>query len=146
MEPFAHRGIGQAWLAAAGVPVVFRTLMRTIGVGPGVPAAEIDAHRRLLLGADSGRAFLRIMRSFERTTDKRRRYEAAVGSGAYPVGLLWGSKDPALPLRTYGVQARLAARLADIPTVPAKHFLQEYVPADIAAAVRELTQRSDPDT
>lgn len=51
----------------------------------------IDTHLRLLLGDDSARAFLRIMRSFERTTEKRRRYEAAVGSDAYPVGLLWGS-------------------------------------------------------
>ncbi|TCC49076.1 alpha/beta fold hydrolase [Kribbella capetownensis] len=140
MEPFAHRSLGRAWLTAAGVPVVFRTLMRTIGVGPSVPAAELDAHLRLLLGDDSGRAFLRIMRSFERTTEKRRRYETVVGSGAYPVGLLWGSKDPALPLRTYGVQARLAARLDHIPSVPGKHFLQEDFPDEIAAAVAALAQ------
>ncbi|GAA1553552.1 haloalkane dehalogenase [Kribbella sancticallisti] len=143
MEPFAHGPLGQAWLAAARVPVVFRTLMRTIGVGPGVPTAEIDAHLRLLLGDDSGRAFLRIMRSFERTAEKRRRYEAVVGSSAYPVGVLWGSKDPALPLRTYGVQARLAARLDDLPTVPGKHFLQEDFPAAIAAAVAALAHRPD---
>jgi pimeloyl-ACP methyl ester carboxylesterase len=138
MEPFAHAFAGPAWLAAARLPLVYRTLMRTIGVGPRVPNAAIDAHLRLLLGADSGRAFLRIMRSFERTTEKRRRYEAAVGSDAYPVGLLWGSKDPALPLRTYGVQARLAARRTDIPTVPGKHFLQEDFPTEIAAAVATL--------
>ena len=142
MEPFAHRSIGKAWLAAAGVPVVFRTLMRMIGFGPGVPTAAIDAHLRLLLGDDSGRAFLQIMRSFERTTEKRRRYEAVVGSGSYPVGLLWGSNDPALPLRTYGVQARLAARLDDIPTVGGKHFLQEDFPAEIAAAAAALAHRS----
>ncbi|TDO36297.1 pimeloyl-ACP methyl ester carboxylesterase [Kribbella sp. VKM Ac-2527] len=140
MEPFAHRLLGEAWLASARVPIVFRALMRTIGVGPDVPAEDLDAHLRLLLGEDSGRAFLRIMRSFERTVEKRRLYEGALRSGAYPVGLLWGSKDPALPLRSYGVQARLAARLDDIPTVPGKHFLQEDFPAEIAAAVAKLAR------
>jgi haloalkane dehalogenase len=134
MEPFAHRFLGRVWLATARAPQVFRTLMRTIGVGPDVPTEAIDAHLRLLVGDDSGRAFLRIMRSFERTAEKRRLYEAVVGSDAYPVGLLWGSKDPALPLRSYGVQARLAARLDHIPTVAGKHFLQEDFPAEVAAA------------
>lgn len=138
MEPFAHRGLGPAWLTAARAPMVFRTLMRTIGVGPDVPAVEIDAYLPLLLGDDGGRAFLRIMRSFERTVEKRRRYESAVRSPAYPVGLLWGRKDPALPVRTYGVQARLAAGLDDLPTVPGKHFLQEDFPAEIAAAASAL--------
>jgi len=138
MEPFAHALAGPAWLATAQLPLVFRTLMRTIGVGRDVPSPAIEAHLRLLIGDDAGRAFLRIMRSFERTTEKRRRYEAVVGTDAYPVDLLWGSKDPALPLRTYGTQARLAARRDNIPTVPGKHFLQEDFPAEIAAAVATL--------
>ncbi|WP_405072000.1 alpha/beta fold hydrolase [Kribbella sp. NBC_01510] len=141
MEPFAHGVLGRAWLTTARVPVVFRTLMRTIGFGTDVPTAEVDAHLRLLLGEDNGRAFLRIMRSFERTVEKRQRYEAVLGSGARPVGLLWGSRDTALPLRTYGVQARLAARLDDIPTVRGKHFLQEDFPTEVAAAVAALADR-----
>ena len=146
MEPFAHRVLGPAWLTTARAPVVFRTLMRRIGFGPDVPRAAVDAYLRLLLGDDSGRAFLRIMRSFERTVEKRRRYEAVLDSGARPLGILWGSKDTALPLRTYGVQARLAARLGDIPTVPGKHFLQEDFPAEIATAVAALTStRQSPD-
>lgn len=142
MEPFAHQFLGRAWLATAQAPLVFHMLMRNIGVGPEVPTEAIAAHLRLLLGDDSGRAFLRIMRSFERTAEKRRRYEAVVGSGAYPVGLLWGSKDPALPLRTYGVQARLAARRDDLPTVPGKHFLQEDFPAEVAAAAAALAAQA----
>jgi haloalkane dehalogenase len=141
MEPFAHRVLGRAWLTMARAPGVFRMLMRTIGFGPGVPTEAVDAHLRLLLGDDDGRAFLRIMRSFERTVDKRRRYEAVLGSGDRPVGMLWGSKDTALPLRTYGVQARLAARLDEIATVPGKHFLQEDFPAEIATAVAALANR-----
>ncbi|MFI7063747.1 alpha/beta fold hydrolase [Kribbella sp. NPDC050124] len=142
MEPFAHRGPGEAWLTATRVPAIFRTLMRTIGVSSDVPTEAVDAYVRLLLGDDNGRAFLRIMRSFERTAEKRRLYEEVVGSGARPVGVLWGSKDTALPLRTYGVQARLAARLDDIPTVPGKHFLQEDFPAEVAAAAATLAGHS----
>lgn len=142
MEPFAHHVLGRAWLTTAQAPLVFRSLMRNIGVGPDVPTEVIDAYLRLLIGDDSGRAFLRIMGSFERTPEKRRRYEGVVGSDAYPVGVLWGSKDPALPLRTYGVQARLAARLDDIQTVPGKHFLQEDFPAEVAAAAAALAERA----
>jgi pimeloyl-ACP methyl ester carboxylesterase len=93
MEPFADRVLGSAWLTAGRAPMVFRTLMRRIGFGPDVPTAVVDAYLRLLLGDDSGRAFLRIMRSFERAVDKRRRHEAVLGAGIRPVGLLWGSKD-----------------------------------------------------
>lgn len=141
MEPFAHQVLGRVWLTTARVPMVFRTLMRTIGFGPDVPTEAVDAYLRLLLGADHGRAFLRIMRSFEPTVEKRRRYEGVVGSGARPVGLLWGSKDTALPLRTYGAQARLAARLDDIPAVPGKHFLQEEFSSEVAAAVSALVDQ-----
>lgn len=142
MEPFAHRGVGEAWLASTRLPWVLRGLMRNMGVGPGVPGVEIDAYLPLLLGDDGGRAFLRIMRSFERTAAKRHRYEAVVGSSGYPVGLLWGSRDPALPAHTYGVQARLAARHDVLPTVPGKHFLQEDFPVEVAEAAAALAGRA----
>jgi haloalkane dehalogenase len=142
MEPFAHHLFGELWLSAARIPPVFRGLMRAIGVGPAVAKADLDAHLRLLLGDDQGRAFLRIMRSFELTAEKARRYEAVVASDSFPVDVLWGSRDPALPLRSYGVQARLAAGLATLPRVPGKHFLQEDFPAEIAAAAANLAERA----
>jgi haloalkane dehalogenase len=122
MEPFAHPVLGEAWLAAANSRWWFRALMRAMGVGYREPAVELDTYLALLVGDDRGRAFLRIMRSFEPSLEKRRRYETVVGSDGYPVGLLWGSRDPTLSLRTYGVQARLAALLDAIPTVAGKHF------------------------
>jgi hypothetical protein len=61
-----------------------------------------------------------------------------VGSAAYPVGVLWGSGDTALPARTFGRQAQRVAGLAQLPTVEGKHFLQEDFPDAIAAAVSAL--------
>lgn len=95
MEPFAHRLLGEAWLATARAPMVFRTLMRMIGVGSDVAPEVLDAQLRLLLGDDSGRAFLRIMRSFEPTVEKRRQYEAVLR--AHPVGLLWAARTRPCP-------------------------------------------------
>jgi hypothetical protein len=46
---------------------------------------------------------------------------------------VWGADDPALKLSVHGEQARRAAALDEIHTVPAKHFLQE----DQAPAVAE---------
>jgi pimeloyl-ACP methyl ester carboxylesterase len=51
----------------------------------------------------------------------------------YPVQVVWGADDPALRLDRHGEQARRAAGLDKIHTVPAKHFLQE----DQAQAVAE---------
>jgi haloalkane dehalogenase len=80
------------------------------------------------------------MRSFERTPEKARMYEHVLRD-THPVGILWGRNDPALPSRTFGVQARLAAGLDELPTVPGKHFLQEDFPDEIAAAVESLVSR-----
>lgn len=142
MEPFAHRFLGEAWLASARLPIVFRTLMRLIAIGPNVPNAEVDAYLPLLIGSDGGRAFLKIMRSFERTPEKARLYEQVVGATTYPVGVLWGRNDPALPAGTFGVQAQRAAGLAELPSVPGKHFLQEDFPDEVAEAVSALVRRA----
>ena len=50
---------------------------------------------------------------------------------------MWGENDPALKLAVHGEQARSAAGLDEILTVPAKHFLQE----DRAPAVAEHIAR-----
>jgi pimeloyl-ACP methyl ester carboxylesterase len=134
MEPFARRGIGEVYLRTMIKPA-FRALMRLQGVADrdAVPAEEIDAYVDLLKREDGGRAFLKIMRGFERTRAKRDLYVGAVRDVPYPVQVVWGADDPALTLAKRGEQARLAAGLEEIHTVPAKHFLQE----DQAPAVAE---------
>jgi haloalkane dehalogenase len=134
MEPFARRGVGELYLATMAKPA-FRQLMylQAIGDRSATPPEEIDAYVDLLKREDRGRAFLRIMRGFERTPAKRDLYVGAVRGVPYPVQVVWGADDPVLTLARHGEQARLAAGLDEIHTVPAKHFLQE----DQAPAVAE---------
>lgn len=139
MEPFAHPGLGQAWLASVRLPGVFQSLMRYTGVSRHVSAAEIGCYVPLLLGNDGGRAFLKIMRGFERTAEKQRRYLAAVHNVPYPVQIIWGTSDHALPWRSYGVQAQLAAEVNNPILLPGKHFLQEDFAQEIADAAARLS-------
>ena len=140
MEPFAHRGLGEAWLGAM-THRVFRMLMRRTGVldQARVSDADLDAHLDLLRRGDGGRAFLRIMRGFERTLAKRDTYERAL-SGPYPVQVVWGAADPFLRVGEHGEHARRAARLSRIETVPARHFLQEDQAPAIAAHLRDIAR------
>ncbi len=141
MEPFAHRGLGEAWLASIRIPGVFVALMRYLGVSRKVQAAELSCYVPLLLGDDGGKAFLKIMRAFELTTQNQQRYVGAVRNPGYPVQVVWGTRDRALSWRRYGVQAQLAAG-ADSPILlPGKHFLQEEYAEEIATAVHRLAER-----
>lgn len=134
MEPFARRGIGEVYLATLVKPA-FRQLMYLQGLGDrkAVPTEELDAYVDLLKREDRGRAFLKIMRGFERTREKRDLYVGVLRDASYPMQIVWGADDPALTLAKHGEQARLATGLDEIHTVPAKHFLQE----DQAPAVAE---------
>jgi haloalkane dehalogenase len=140
MAPFAHRGIGEAWLASLHVPGAFLSLMRLVAVSRDVPSAEIACWVPLLFGNDGGRAFLKIMRGFELTAAKERLYLDVVGSNRYPVQVVWGANDAMLPWRRWGIQAQRAAGVQESIRLPAKHFLQEDKPQEIAEAVYRLTQ------
>ena len=135
MEPFAHRGIGPAYLKTLSKPA-FRMLMGLQGVADrsAVRPEELDAYVELLKRQDGGRAFLKIMRGFERTAEKQARYRAVVASDRYPVQVVWGEQDPALKIGVHGEVARRVAGLDTIHRLPAKHFLQE----DQAPALAQL--------
>ena len=141
MEPFARRGVGELWLRGMN-RAAFRMLMRRTGVldQQAVADDELDAHLALLRRGDGGRAFLRIMRSFELNRAAQERYVAAL-RGPYPVRIVWGDRDPFLRLGEHGEQARRAAGLPRMHTVPARHFVPEdQAPAiaeHVAAAARE---------
>lgn len=141
MEPFARRGIGELYLRTLSKPA-FRMLMRLQGVEnmEAVSSAELDAYVDLLRGGDGGRAFLRIMRGFERTAAKQRLYEGVLRDGRSPVQVVWGANDPGLKLAVHGEQARAAAGLEEIHTFPAKHFLQEDQAPAIAEQIARLAQ------
>jgi pimeloyl-ACP methyl ester carboxylesterase len=142
MAPFARRGIGELWLRGM-THAGFRVLMRRTGVldQSAVSDAELDAHLDLLRRGDGGRAFLRIMRSFELTAAARRRYVAAL-RGPYPVRIVWADRDPFLTVGVHGEQARRAAGLPELHTLPARHFLPEDQAPAIAEHVLELARES----
>ena len=117
--------------------------MRLVAVSRRVPAAEIACWVPLLFGDDGGRAFLKIMRGFELTAAKQRQYLAAVGSQAYPVQIIWGTRDAMLPWPRFGKQAQRASGGVEPILLPAKHFLQEDYPEEIAEAVRRFVAPGD---
>ncbi len=142
MEPFARRGVGEVYLKMLSKPA-FRALMALQGVADrsAVSNAELDAYVDLLKRDDGGRAFLKIMRGFERTEAKRDLYRSVVGSDDYPVQVVWGAQDPALSLATHGETARRAAGVETVHALPGKHFLQEDNAPAIAELVAELARR-----
>jgi haloalkane dehalogenase len=139
MEPFARRGLGEVYLKTLTKPV-FAQLMYLQGIGDrrATPKEEVYAYVDLLKREDGGRAFLKIMRGFERTAEKQRLYARTVRDTPYPVQIVWGADDPALKVSVHGEQARRAAGLDEIHTVPAKHFLQEDQAPAVAAHVASL--------
>ncbi len=135
MEPFATP-IGSVYLRTLVKPA-FRALMRLQGIKDmsAVRSVELDAYVDLLRRQDGGRAFLQIMRGFERTAEKQSLYRSVLADKRYPVGVLWGAQDPALKPGTHGENARRAAGLDRLDTVPAKHFLQEDQAPAVAAHI-----------
>jgi haloalkane dehalogenase len=139
MEPFARRGLGEVYLATLTKPM-FRQLWYLQGIKDrdAMSKEEIYAYVDLLKREDGGRAFLKVMRGFERTAEKQALYESAVRDVPYPVQIVWGEDDPALKLTVHGEQVRRLAGLDQIHTVPAKHFLQEEQAPAIAEHVARL--------
>jgi haloalkane dehalogenase len=142
MQPFAWQVAGQLWLAAMSHRA-FVALMRGIGVADrSVPGVELAAYVDLLKHGDGGRAFLRIMRGFELTAQKRHVYEGVVRDVPYPVQVAWGARDPALRLAVHGRQVVRATAVARVYTVPAEHFLPEDQAPALAEYVAALAARA----
>ena len=141
MAPFTHRGIGEMWQAGMN-KTLFRTLMMMQGIADpkSVSKDELAAYLALMRGDDRGRAFLKIMRSTERTPEKEALYRSTVRDVPYPVRVVWAADDPALKLSQYGEQARAAVGLEAIDTIPGKHFPQEDQAPAIADRVLALAK------
>jgi haloalkane dehalogenase len=139
MRPFRWPVIGGLW-AAGMVPPAFRFLMKLQGIGDfsQVSKAEVSAYLTLMKGDDRGRAFRQVSRSAQATAGKQELYRRVVGSGRYPVQVVWAAQDPAMPISTYGEKARAAAGLTVIDRIPGKHFPQEDQAPAIATRVASI--------
>jgi haloalkane dehalogenase len=147
MAPFAHRGIGELWLASLRGPA-FVPLMHYAGIEDrsAVTKDELAAYVALLKREDRGRAFLRIMRSFELRREKRDLYVSTLRDARHPVQVVWGAKDPTLTLEREGEQARAAAGVDQIHELPGRHFLQEDQAPALAELVSALADAQLPET
>lgn len=139
MEPFAWPVLGNLWLSSIIKPV-FEQLMYIQGIEDrsSMSSDELGAWVDLLKRDDGGRAFLRIMKGFERTPQKRDLYRAAVQNPSYPKRIVWGARDPALTRAHYGEQALKLTGLDSLVELPAKHFLQEDQAPQIAEQIAAL--------
>ncbi len=148
MEPFAHRGAGDLYLRTLTKPM-FRTLMRLQGVGDmsAISQAELDAYVDLLRTGDGGRAFLKIMRGYERTAEKQTLYRSVLADDRYPVDVLWGADDPALKASVHGESSptRRRPRPAGDRPRQSTSFEDQAARTGNAAARHELARRRVPD-
>ena len=138
MAPFAIRGLGPIWLHATPAPA-FAALFRLQGLGDrgAMSTAEVYAYQELLKRVDGGRAFLRIMRGFELTEEKRHLLWRGLGERSYPARIVWGERDPVLGREQLEIATRVVG--GDDPVlVGAKHFLQEDQAPAIAYAIADL--------
>lgn len=121
-------------------PAAFRQMMYRVGVADrsALSPEGAEAYRLLALGSDGGAAYLRIMKGL-RAGHAGERWARAVDTRRvpYPVRVVWGGLDPALPLRRYGFRVLAATGLPSLTVLPAKHFPQEDQAPQIAAIVAE---------
>ncbi len=139
MRPFEKPVLGEAELAML-TPLTFPLMMKGAGVvnSDVITHEETAAYIHLLKREDDGKAFLKIMRSFEQTKEFTERCYSAWQNPAYPVQLIWGDKDPFLTYEEHGKPFEEARPGIPVTKVEAKHFLQEEQYEVIAAKVKEL--------
>jgi pimeloyl-ACP methyl ester carboxylesterase len=136
MEPFAWPVIGRLWLQSARTPV-FHILCKVFG-SRNITKVESAAYARLLLGEDGGRAFLQIMRRFERTVSFERATKAALRSRNFPSQVIWSTDDPALKMKRYAPHLVKALDLAGFERVYGRHFLTEDSSPAIASSIARM--------
>jgi haloalkane dehalogenase len=146
--------------ALVSTPVVGELITETFGrLFPGLPDIQgdpasmpqqvIDLYRRPLVASGNIKAPLAMMRMVpdgpdHPSAERMRFIEQYVASLDIPVEIVWGMKDPILGQ----LLANMTLNFPEAPVTEtgAGHFLQEEVPAEIAAAILrvvEAVQRRD---
>lgn len=138
MRPFSKKLTGEAELKMI-THLTWPVMFSQMGVEKSskVPAEEVNAYVDLLKRKDGGKAFLKLMRNFDHSPEFRDLCYKAVQNVDYPVQAIWGEKDPALTVETYGEEIKRVAGLKEIHRLPAKHFLQEEAWLSIADKIVE---------
>lgn len=140
MKPLVWPWIGPHYLDKMS-SALFTALYRQYGLTTQVPAHEIRAHWKLLRQGDSGRAFLEIMRRFELSRHFEQTIHLSLRQRQYPVQLLWGRYNRALPLQRMGREALEILGLEMLQQLPGGHFLQEDCPDILARQISQFVQQ-----
>lgn len=140
MRPFEAPVLGEAELAMF-TPTTFQLMMKGAGVVDMdvISKEEIAVYTQLLKREDDGKAFLKIMRNFEQTSEFTEACYAAWQNPAYPVQLIWGDKDPFLTYEDKAKEFQEARPGVPAIRVESRHFLQEEKFREIADAVYNLS-------
>lgn len=135
MRPFEKKGLGRLYLTTL-TPFSLRILMRMSGVNNMklFGKEEAKAYVTLLKGSDRGTAFLKIMRGFEPTVEKEKKYREAVLKLDAPKQIIWGMNDPALTPEEYAFPIRDQLGISRLIETEGKHFLQEDQAEKIVSA------------
>lgn len=141
MEPFDYRGLGELWVQGLFTPVIL-LLMRGAGMLDGPSNDELRAYGALLARGDRGKAFLKVMRGFERTTAFEEGIVTALKARQFPAQVIWGRQDPALRMEKYAPEVCEVLGLDDWHQVRGKHFVQEDSPSEIADLVAQLVKQA----
>jgi len=136
MRPFEIPVLGQAELALL-THTTWQAAFSTLAASDttGIATAETHAYIDLLKREDGGKAFLQIMRHFEKSVALRATCYQAVQHTPYPVQAIWGAEDPGLTYARYGQEIKAAAHLQQVHQLRAKHLLQEDKWQEIASLV-----------
>lgn len=140
MRPFSVPGLGRLWVLQMNTPIIV-PFFRWKGILAGPSYAEIRAYGRLLVRNDGGRAFQKIMASFETTREFEERILPALRNRTFPAQIMWGIHDAELTLEDKGADLKKALNLqTNIHQLNGKHFLQENCPEEIAERIALLVK------
>lgn len=143
MRPFEKPILSDAELAMvtrATWPLMFNTL--GVDSNERITNEEIKAYVDLLKREDDGKAFLKIMKNFDHSSQFRDLCYKAVQQVHYPVQAVWGAKDPALDYERYGLKIKEVAGLEKVELLPARHFLQEEQWEAVADKIEEIIEKA----
>ncbi|WP_026463953.1 alpha/beta fold hydrolase [Adhaeribacter aquaticus] len=143
MQPFEKSVLGEAQLhllTRTTWHLGFSTL--AVADSKDIPTPEIHAYVDLLKRQDGGKAFLKIMRNFEKSRAYKEKCYRAVQNTPYPVQIIWGKEDAGLTYDRYGKEIKMATQLNHAHQLSAKHLLQEDKWKEIASLIVLLAEKN----
>lgn len=141
MRPFSIPLLGELELATVTY-ITWYMMFSLMGVCDmrGISKSEVYAYVTLLKREDHGRAFLRIMRNFDYTTEFRNACLQGVQNVHYPIQVIWGKKDPGLTLGRYGTEIKELIDPDDFYVIDSKHLVPEDQHEFIAEKIVRLAK------